>query len=182
MLYDSHSQIIIPLKYEWIWLNFNIVWQNLIFFVKFLNDFEKVILKHFEKMYFWFFLGTKLEKCWTANLLKINEFSYIFDQFCSDFYFYFFGDKNLKNVTFSTKLWFHHTQNFVNDLWNLRDEHHKFCHRLVDQTFVTHSQTSPSERSHPSDTDSWNNHFQIRLIDLQNVETKSVPKFSRATN
>ena len=52
-----------------------------------------------------------------------------------------------------------------------------WCH-LVDLRFVTHSQTSPSGRSHSSDIDSSKNHIKIRHIDHQNVETKSPPKIS----
>ena len=52
-----------------------------------------------------------------------------------------------------------------------------WCH-LVNLTIVTHSQTSPSERSHSSDIDSRKNGFKIRQIDLQNTKTKSSPKNS----
>ena len=72
-------------------------------------------------------------------------------------------------------------QNFVSKLWNLCDEWQLVCHRLVDQTIVTHSHTSPSERSHSSDMISWKNRIQTRHIGLQNVETKSGPKISSQT-
>jgi len=52
-----------------------------------------------------------------------------------------------------------------------------WCH-LVYLTIVTHSQTSPSERSHSSDIDSRKNDLKIRHNGPQNVKAKSSPKIS----
>ena len=53
-----------------------------------------------------------------------------------------------------------------------------WCH-LVNLRLVTHSQTSPSERSHSSDMISWKNRVQTRHIDRQNVKTKPSPENSK---
>ena len=80
--------------------------------------------------------------------------------------------------------------NFQNSLrfWQNRDfQFAKFCDQvvkfvwqvwchLVHLTIVTHSQTSPLERSHSSDIESRKNGFKIRHIDLQNTKSKSWPK------
>ena len=90
--------------------------------------------------------------------------------------FLFFRWRNLTKCLHFDKIVIFMFKILVFKFSNLCDGDQKFCHRLVDLKFVTHFQTSSSERSHSSDMFSWKNHIQIRHIGSQNVETKSSPK------
>ena len=79
-------------------------------------------------------------------------------------------------IWFLQNCYFHHTRIFVSSCQILCDEWQQVWHRVVDQTFVAHSQTLPPRRSHSSDIISWKNHLKIRLNDQQTVQTKWGPK------
>ena len=101
------------------------------------------------------------------NLCKNNEFWFIFGQFCHDFAFLETKfDKMLRfpqNRDFQVSEFCDHVAKFV---WRAPNRN------LVHLTFVTHSQTSPPEKPHSSNTISWKNDIKIHDIDHQNVETK----------
>ena len=103
---------------------------------------------------------------------KIMEFNYFLMNFSaiSIFFDNFFKKLSsfLKNHDFDVSQFCDQVVKIVWRVW---------CHS-VNLTIVTHSQTSPSERSHSSDIDSRKNGFKIRQIDLQNTKTKSSPKNS----
>ena len=129
----------------------------------------------FEKINFGFF-GDKIGKMFESKICPkqwtFRCFWYIL------LWFLFFREQNFEKWYVFHKIVIFVFQNFLFELSNLCDEWQLVCHRLVDLNFVTHSQTSPSERPHSSDMISSKNDIKICLIDLQNVETKSSPKSS----
>ena len=134
------------------------------------------ILVNFENKYFWF--------VWWQNFKKMLECKFAqnwLNLFCFWLIllrFLFFRWQNFEKWYIFDKIVVFVFQNVVASCQILCDEHQTFCDRLLAQTIVTHSQTSPPERSHSSDMISWKNRIQIRLIDLQNVEMKSGPTIS----
>ena len=139
--------------------------EILFFFDEISYDFDK-----FENHDFWKILVTKLENLECKICSKIMKFNYFLMNFIaiSIFWWQIFEKLSsfLKNHDFDVSQFCGQVVKFVWRVW---------CH-LVNLTIVTHSQISPSERSHSSDTISCKNDIKIRHIDPQNVETKSGPK------
>jgi len=129
------------------------------------------ILTKFKIVNFGYFGWRNLKKSGVQNFTKNNEFWFIFYQFCYDFDFLLTNFNKmlrfLQNHDFQLSQF---CDQIVKIVWRV------WCH-LVNLTIVTHSQTSPLERSHSSDIDSRKNRHLPHHIDLQNTKTKPSPKF-----
>ncbi len=128
------------------------------------------------------FLKLKFWKSLFFGFYKIKQNQLILYDFCSfrDKISVFFNKNCFQNY-FSAKSWFWHVPRnkiLSPKLKLLCNEWQLVCHRLVDLKFVTHSQTSPSERLHSPDMISRKNDIKIHHNDPQNVKTKSSPKIS----
>ena len=141
--------------------------QILVFLMKFCTILTKLKIVNFENFGWRNFKISRVQ-----NLVKNNKFWFIFRQFCYDFDFLVTNFNKmlrfLQNRDFQVSEFCDQVVKFVWQVW---------CH-LVNLTIVTHSPTSPWERSHSSDIDSWKNDLKTHHIDHQNVQTKSWPKIS----
>ena len=148
-------------NFDQIWMKFWFFWLN---FIRFWWILKSWFLKEFGDK-----IGKMLECEIFSKMMKFKDFLMNFIAI-SIFWWRNFEKilRFLQNHDFQVSQFCDQVVKFVWQVWS----------HLVNLTIVTHSQTSPSERSHSSDMISWKNRLQTHHIDLQNVETKSGPKIS----